>query len=145
MGRAAETAGVAMLLFAIAVGFIKFVGWFPGLKVGLGGGGGRRLDRDRSRRVSVRRGGRGMTSRSGALTLTGDRRGQNMADVLPALLLVVCVGLWAVVAFMPRGALQKSDVVQGHDAGTTLLVLGVAIALFVVVTIVQFVHSEVVR
>jgi hypothetical protein len=68
-----------------------------------------------------------------------------MADVAPALLLVVCVGLWAVLAFMPRGALQKSDVVHGYNPGATWVVLGVGIALFVVVTIVQFVHSEVIR
>jgi hypothetical protein len=34
MGRAAETAGVAILLFAIAVAFITFVGWFPVLRWG---------------------------------------------------------------------------------------------------------------
>lgn len=78
-------------------------------------------------------------------TLLGDRRGQNIVDSLPALLLVVWVGLLAVLEIAETGAIQKSELVHGHDPGASLVVLGVGIALAVVVTIVQFVHSEVVR
>jgi len=80
-------------------------------------------------------------------TLLGDRRGQQILQAWRWLL--TTAGLVTLAALHINGGepAWAAGVVHptNPNPGASLVVLGVGIALAVVVTIVQFVHSEVVR